>query len=236
MPGVVIGNLRMFTTATGWAQRALDGAILHTTRGVGSWLLASPPLGGGHPIAVAFVSASGARVLSVAAAGSASPSGVATSEVVDCWATADGGVTWSRMGTLLGPLEPEPEYRSLDFVDAEHGWWSLMPGGSGETSHLSLYRTADGGAHWTEVARAPGTSAGGGAPAAATIPGGCDTNGAVFINATTGWLTGTCGDLHDYLYVSHDGGATWGAQTLPPSGSTGIPVTTPPASARRRRV
>ena len=228
VPGVVIGNVRMFTTTTGWAQRAVDGAILHTTQGADSWLMASPPLVGGHPIAVAFLSASTARVLSTPAEGVAASSGVDTTEVVECWATADGGVSWSRMGTLQVPLQPEPDYGSLDFVDAENGWWSLMPGGSGETSHLSLYRTADGGAHWSEVARAPGTAAGSGGPATATIPGGCDTNGAVFVSATTGWLTGTCGDLHDYFYVSHDGGATWTAQPLPPSGSTGIPVTTPP--------
>jgi len=126
------------------------------------------------------------------------------------------------------PLQPEPDYGSLDFVDPEHGWWSLIPGGSGETSHLSLYRTVDGGAHWSEVARAPGTAAPAGAPATATVPGGCDTNGAVFVDATTGWLTGTCGDVDAYFYASHDGGATWTAQPLPPSGSTGIPVTTPP--------
>ena len=227
-PGDVIGNLRMFTTSTGWAERALDGAILHTTQGVDGWLVASPPLAGWHPIAVAFLSADTARVLSAPAVGAASASGDATAQEVDCWATADGGVSWNRMGTIVVPLPPEPEYESLDFVDAEHGWWSLMPGGSGETSHLYLYRTSDGGAHWSEVARAPGTAAGSGGPATATIPGGCDTNGVVFVNATTGWLTGTCGDLDDYFYVSHDGGATWTGQALPRTGSTGIPVTTPP--------
>ena len=227
VPGDVIGNLRMFTATTGWAQRAADGAILHTTQGVDSWLVASPPSAGAHPIAVAFLSAESARVLTAAATGQASP-GVAAAEEVDCWATSDGGAGWNRMGSFAVPLQPQPEYGSLDFVDPENGWWSVIPGGSGETSHLSLYRTADGGAHWSEVARAPGTSAGSGGPATATIPGGCNANGAVFLNDTTGWLTGTCGDLHDYFYVSHDGGVTWAAQALPPSGSAGIPVTTPP--------
>ena len=228
LPGQVLGNLRMFTATAGWAQRASDGAILHTTQGVRSWLVASPPLTGWQLIAVAFLSADAARVLSTAAAGDAAPSGVSTAQEVDCWATADGGVSWTRMGTFVVPVSPDPEYGSLDFVDAEHGWWSLMPGGVGETSQLSLYRTVDGGVHWSEVARAPGIAPGGEGPATATIPGGCEINGAVFVDATTGWLTGTCGDAQDYLYVSHDGGATWTSQGLPPSGSTGIAVTTSP--------
>jgi hypothetical protein len=51
-----IGNLRMFSTSTGWAQRLDGGAVLHTTRGVQRWTAASPP-SGDQILAVAYVDA-----------------------------------------------------------------------------------------------------------------------------------------------------------------------------------
>ena len=53
-------------------------------------------------------------------------------------------------------------------------------------------------------------------PPPGQLPFGGRKSGIQFLNASTGWITGTVGanDLA-WLYVSHDGGATWNHQSLP---------------------
>jgi photosystem II stability/assembly factor-like uncharacterized protein len=51
------------------------------------------------------------------------------------------------------------------------------------------------------------------------IPSGCAGLTASFATVTTGWITGTCPTGPAPLYVSHDGGLTWGDQPLGPAPS-----------------
>jgi hypothetical protein len=212
-----IGNLRMFSASTGWAQRLDGGAVLHTTRGVQHWTAASPP-SWDQVLAVAYVNAVTARVLTV-------PSDAGSQTTVDTWGTRDGGATWSREGGFAIQGFTPAAGGALDFIDPEHGWYSQLEAAVGFAG-TALFRTADGGAHWSEAAvSGSGTPAASGAGA---IPSGCDTLTATFATATTGWLTGTCLSAAAPLYVSHDGGVTWTTQPLgslpaSPAGGTSFP-------------
>lgn len=226
-PANLIGNLRMFSTSTGWAQRLDDGAILHSTRGVQRWKVASPRLPAGQVVtAVAYVSADSARLLS---AGSA-----VNQTTVDSWSTWDSGTTWLRQGGFTIHETVLAGEGGLDFVDPEHGWWSVgttAPTGNSEMTGMLLYRTVDGGSIWHQVAWTDFTVPGSGnipsqchgfAPAAIFEP-------ASFANASTGWITGQCDGVAPYLAVTHDAGLSWREQTLPASiPSSDGPFTSPP--------
>jgi len=198
-----IGNLRMFTARTGWAQRLDGGAVLHTTRGVQHWTAASPP-SGDRILAVAYVNAVTARVLTVS-------SDAGSQTTVDTWGTRDGGATWSREGGFAIQGFTPAAGGALDFIDPEHGWYSQLEAAVGFAG-TALFRTVDGGAQWSEVA-----VSGSGTPAASgagVIPSACDALTATFATATTGWLTGSCLSAAAPLYVTHDGGVTWATEPL----------------------
>ncbi|HEY6470017.1 MAG TPA: hypothetical protein VI434_09630 [Candidatus Dormibacteraeota bacterium] len=216
-PMSVIANLHMITTAVGWAQRQSDGAILHTTHGVMTWSVATPRIGIQDIIAVAFIDAETARALTAVIP----PSG---SSVIHSWATNDGGVTWIDEGSFSGiSLQYEPD-GTLDFVDPDHGWYSVTGLAAAGSSAIYVYRTVDGGRHWSEVDNTsivPG-------PGANALPSGCDKNPVSFINAVTGWDTGECAGGSAFLYVTHDGGAVWRAQSLGNTRSDGGNAIAPP--------
>ncbi len=103
---------------------------------------------------------------------------------------------------------------SLDFSDAEHGWFSQIEAASGLAGTV-LYRTLDGGADWTQVAATGGgLETGAGQAATGVIPDGCEALTASFADASTGWITGICNTGPPPLYLSRDGGVTWNAETL----------------------
>lgn len=226
-PANLIGNLHMFSTSTGWAQRLDDGAILYTTRGVQRWKVASPRLPAGQIVtAVAYVSADSARLLSTGSA--------VNQTTVDSWSTADGGASWVKQGSFTIHRTVLAGEGGLDFVDPEDGWWSVgtsAPTGNSGMTGMLLYRTVDGGSVWHQAAWTDFTVPGSGnipanchgfAPAAIFEP-------ASFANASTGWITGYCGGVAPYLAVTHDGGLSWRVQTLPASiPSSDGPYTSPP--------
>jgi photosystem II stability/assembly factor-like uncharacterized protein len=205
--GVV--NLRMFTSSVGWAQRQSDGAILHTTRGVLRWTVSTPPIGAEQIVTVAFVDANAVRVLSASVPDSTTSNAPTT---IALWASDDGGTTWIRGGTMTvtGVELPYSPPGSLDFVDRQHGWYSITGLGAAGSSAIFIYRTSDGGARWSEVDQtyiAP-------TPAPGKLPSRCDKNPASFIDTNTGWVTAACNGGPAFLYVTHDGGLSWKPQTL----------------------
>lgn len=222
-PGII--NLHMFTPAVGWAQRQSDGAILHTTNGVLRWGVAAPGIGTEQIIAVAFVDADAARLL---AAVVPSPDNAGAKAVITSWASDDGGTHWTRRGSMTDIALLGQPPGSLDFVDRQHGWYSITGLGAAGSSAIFIYRTSDGGAEWFEVdstyvSPTPGQS---------KVPAGCDKNPASFINATTGWVTARCNGGPYFMDVTHDGGLSWrnqalafpasqyGSQTSPPQFTT----------------
>jgi photosystem II stability/assembly factor-like uncharacterized protein len=204
-PADSIGNVRMFSSSDGWAQRQSDGAILHTTQGVQRWTVASPTIGSQEIIAAAFVDANAARVLTAASLALET-----NSTTVESWATDDGGVTWTRGGALTGFIDSPASDGQLDFVDREQGWFSFLGPGAAASGAIAVYRTIDGGLLWQEVDESPVSP-----PAPdGKLPGSCDENPVAFLNASTGWDTAQCAGGPAYFYMTRNGGVNWKPQSL----------------------
>ena len=223
-------SLQMTSAAVGWAfyyagnpNSASYPTLLlaRTTDGGRTWtdvtpagarpLLATP---GGHALDAvdgdrAYVAVTGATEQSYTA--------VNTTRV---FTTTDGGLTWADSA----PLRAVSEASQLSFADPENGW--LMLGGNGGAmgqDPVWLYRTSDGGTHWSLAATPAPTGSPSSGQESGQIPITCDKNGLLFATPTTGWIASTCNaDLAKALLVSHDGGAGWGEQSLPPSSIGGL--------------
>ena len=211
---------RMLNSTTGWAY-----GPMRTTDGGAHWLDVSPP---SIPHRTNkndefFLDATHAWVAETASSSKACVDHVVT------FRTADGGRTWQqaapipvRFSVPTDVIWTGPNNHSdlFSFVDAQHGWLLL---GSGPVSATvadgvsptwigatwrvgDLYRTTDGGLHWSLVATNPGS-------AAACVPTaltGLHEAAISFSSPTTGWMVATCG-----LLVTHDGGVTWGKSATP---------------------
>lgn len=204
-----IDTLTMLTADTGWAQRSLDSAVLHTTHGVQHWLVATPQLSGGQRIvAVAFVSAGSARVITAGGL-SSNADAPPVSMTFTSWATDDGGARWSRGGILSVVQDPGSSWTgALDFVSPKDGWFSANEDDIDASLGTTLFRTVDGGSHWEEVAHLTQSPTSAGAVPCYAQP------TATFISPTTGWLTGG-GCATTQFEVTHNGGATWSPQPIP---------------------
>ena len=118
--------------------------------------------------------------------------------------TADGGKTWTESApfTVYGPVT------QVTFTDAADGWLLVdavyAPGG---TPLPWLYRTTDGGLHWTVAATAP-------PPGEGSSNNFCNLLGLAFPTVATGWVHVSCRS-GGYLAESTDGGSTWAMQPLP---------------------
>lgn len=201
-----VGNLRMFSPTTGWAWGG-GTEVLHTDVGVQQWTIVPPPVGRLHVVEVAWVDAQSARVL--AAAG---PEGqVGTYQMVG-WSTDDGGATWTQGQPFTALDETAMDINSvtdLNFVDKTHGWFFDTQDGT-VGSPIFIFRTVDGGMHWSQIETTPAM----GAVAPGALQAACAKNGLTFLNATTGWVAGYCVGGGPFFEVTHDGGATWNAQPV----------------------
>jgi photosystem II stability/assembly factor-like uncharacterized protein len=126
--------------------------------------------------------------------------------------TGNGGRTWTRSAALN--VRGFAEF--VSFPDARHGWL-LEDLGSEDVllgaDYADVYRTADGGLHWSEVAHTPpppSTSV-----SKSGLPVMCDKAGLAFATPSAGWLAGACNNLSYSMRVTRDGGIHWSAQALP---------------------
>ncbi len=193
-------SLHMIDATTGWA---LSGqGVLRTTDGGLHWQNVSP-----SNISLTRESIAEFRTATLAWVG-IQQTNAATAQVLR---TTDGGKSWQQTAIQA------PFLRQITFIDAQHGWIlsSWRPTG-GAAEAVSVVRTTDGGKTWQSVSQAlfadttpPGH-----------LPYGGQKSGIHFLNASTGWVTGTVTVPHlAWLYITHDGGSTWNQQTLPmPSG------------------
>jgi len=211
VPGVVQGpaevsDLHMFSPTSGWAWGG-GSDILHTTVGVQQWTIVPPPVGRFNVIEVAWVDALSARIL----ASSGSTQNVGTYQLVG-WSTDDGGAKWTQGKSFTALDETAQSMYSaadLDFVDRAHGWFFDTQDGT-EGSPIFIFRTVDGGMHWSRVETTPAS----GAAAPGALPVSCAKYGMAFADTTTGWVAGGCVNGGPFFEVTHDGGATWRPQSL----------------------
>jgi photosystem II stability/assembly factor-like uncharacterized protein len=188
-------SIHMLDAATGWALT--DHAVLYTSDGAVHWKDVTPA---GIPLSQSSIA--DFRTASVASIATPRPDGAST-QVLH---TADGGSTWQQAIISM------PFPRQISFVDAQHGWLlaAVRPTG-GAAEPVAVFRTADGGKTWTNIATAlfadttpPGR-----------LPYGGQKSGMRFLDASTGWVTGTVPLANlAWLYITHDGGSTWHQQAL----------------------
>lgn len=193
---LAITSLHMIDATTGWA---LAGKlVLRTTDGGNHWRDITPSR---HSIAPA----SDADFSTAFMAWIAIPQVDKTT--TQLFYTSDGGRSWQQ-STVQARF-----VRQMTFIDDQHGWilaGNAHAGGAAEI--VSVLRTTDSGKTWQSVS--------GALPSDVTppdhLPYGGQKSGIRFVNASTGWVTGTV-TLNNlaWLYVTHDGGLTWHQQTLP---------------------
>ncbi len=181
--------IHMIDAHTGWAETSTS--VLYTTNGWSTWKNVTP-----HQAALV----DGGYVLSgqeawIAEAGQ-QPGAIVSH-------TTDGGQTW-QSATLSASVPLNPA--RMSFINNQDGWIEAETGGATGNDFEMIFRTTDGGKTWTAVSRTPD---GGPSTIPATFPFTGHKTGLTFISASTGWATGP------WLYITHDGGATWQAQTLP---------------------
>jgi photosystem II stability/assembly factor-like uncharacterized protein len=216
-------SLQMTSAGTGWALRWTGNPAVgsphlvpaRTTDGGHTWATVTPP-GAGSLLSSLFSSAvlyalSSSRAWLAVTKGNATETGVNRTEV---YTTANGGRTWTTSALLKVP-------GFADFLTAPdpHDGWLLEDLGAESAggiimAYAAIYRTADGGRHWSKVAatQAPpgiGVSKSG-------IPVQCDKAGLVFTTPKVGWLAGagSCPKVTYALRVSRNGGTHWAGQSL----------------------
>jgi photosystem II stability/assembly factor-like uncharacterized protein len=206
-------SLRMTSASSGWAQyypaspanpsaTSLE-LVARTTDGARTWTDVTPvaarPLLA-TPNAGEVLDAVDGQHAYLAVTGSAQESASAVNTTL-VLRTGNGGRTWTKSARLrttgLASL--------LSFANGEYGLLVVDEGAAMGRDAVRVYRTADGGRHWS-------LAASGG------IPVSCDKTGVALATAKTGWLTSACiVGLRGELLVSRDGGATWAPQPLPVS-------------------
>jgi photosystem II stability/assembly factor-like uncharacterized protein len=203
-------DLHMFGADDGWAWSGGDN-ILHTTSGVGQWTVVHPPIGSELIAGLAFVNVDSARLI---AAPADSYNELERTYTLTPWTTDDAGATWTEGQPFRVLLEAgadptaDPEYPDLEFVDPLHGWFNDAQNGAGAPKFI--YRTVDGGIHWSEVEMTPAS----GTARPGELPVDCTAQGMTFVTTTTGWVAGSCAANATFFYVTHDGGTTWAPQPI----------------------
>ncbi len=123
--------------------------------------------------------------------------------------TIDGGRTWERSSRL--PTDRQPS-GWLDFIDGTHGWFVAITGAALGRETSQVFQTTDGGMRWALMSESQFPEIGPSTPGSLPT---CELGGALFLNATTGWVGGTCTGPGPALWVTHDAGRTWHDQPLP---------------------
>jgi photosystem II stability/assembly factor-like uncharacterized protein len=211
-------SLRMTSATSGWAlANATNPARLtpvpyislaHTADGARTWTDVTPsaarPMLAGLYSYEALDPVDGEHAYLAVTAGR--PDGDATSaNPTGIFATDDGGHTWSETAMF----KAAGDVTQLTFANAQDGWLLMDEYFGGTPQPVWLYRTADGGRHWS-----PATTTSPSSRTYGSNGGFCHAMDLTFRSASTGWLTVDC-RAQTSIMVSHDGGRRWAPQALP---------------------
>ncbi len=206
-----IETIHMIDATTGWALT--DNGVMRTTNGGMHWqdVAQQANFKPAFPQATYF-DASGSAVFLDAStawvlAGDYEPAQYPTLPVakqLSIYHTTDAGQTWQKQTIQINDGSGCIGAAQLTFLDTQQGWLlCTIKAGSGTLIQtIDLFHTTDGGQSWNKV-NSPFTI--GGYPPELR-----------FVNASTGWIAGSDYTHKIYLQVTHDGGMTWQAQTIPP--------------------
>jgi photosystem II stability/assembly factor-like uncharacterized protein len=180
---------------SGWGLA--DGAIVRTVNGGASWWNATPPglSGIGY--------STGMFVLDEDHVWVQAPNPDFFTGTL--YRTSDGGLSWTSAAVPFGGAY-------LQFLDVNTGRAMADRGAGAGSQAVEVFQSSDGGTTWTSVFHndpsQPESSDG--------LPLGGIKNGMVFLDANTGWVTGSRPvDGEIYLFATHDGGHSWSQQGLP---------------------
>jgi photosystem II stability/assembly factor-like uncharacterized protein len=119
--------------------------------------------------------------------------------------TSDGGLTWTSFSVPFGG-------GSLQFLDPNTGRALADRGAGAGSQSVEMFQTSDGGATWLSVYNNDPTRP----DSSNSLPLSGIKNGMTFLDANSGWVTGTRPvDGEVYLFVTHDGGVSWEQQAIP---------------------
>ncbi|HOP02600.1 MAG TPA: hypothetical protein PKX58_10400 [Flexilinea sp.] len=135
---------------------------------------------------------------------------------IPVWKTTDSGGNWEK--SILPTEGYSLQYFKdvqIRFIDPQIGWVFAKMGKTEEREYIGLFTTHDGGRSWNLMV----------SPDSVNLPSKGGKNGAVFRNATEGWISGSNAkdDPGSLLWHSIDGGNTWNKQVLPQYLAEGIP-------------
>lgn len=197
-PSPAITQLDFLDPLNGWAIASNDGgSILRTVDGGATWLNATPAglTGIGYSTNLSVLDVNTAWVLI--------PNADFFTGML--YRTTDGGQSWTSYSAPFGG-------GSMQFLDAETGRVLADRGAGAGSQSVEMFQSSDGGASWLSVFNNDPTRP----DASNTLPLSGIKNGMKFMDADTGWVTGTRpmdGDV--YLFVTHDGGVSWEQQGIP---------------------
>jgi len=195
-PGLI--HIAFLDSSNGWGIASNDGGfILRTADGGTTWLNTTPPglTGIGYSTDLTVLDINTAWVL------------IPNADFFTgtLYRTSDGGLTWSSFAVPFGGA-------NLQFLDANTGRALADRGAGAGSQSVELFQTSDGGATWLSVFNNDPTRP----DSSGSLPLSGIKNGLTFLDANTGWVTGTRPvDGEVYLFVTHDGGVSWEQQSIP---------------------
>jgi photosystem II stability/assembly factor-like uncharacterized protein len=210
-PGLV--NIAFLDANNGWGVGSSEGGrILRTVDGGTTWHNATP---------VGSSGIGGSTILTVLNSNIAwvlVPNADFFTGIL--YRTSDGGLTWTSFQVPFGG-------GVIKFLDSNTGRVLADRGAGAGSQSVEVFQTSDGGANWLSIYNNDPTRP----DSSNTLPLGGIKNGMTFLDANTGWVTGTRPvDGEIYLFVTHDGGISWEEQpiTLPPGYSAYQYMAQPP--------